>query len=152
MSLAENITKDMVAAMKGREAERLIPLRMMMSAIKNKEIEKRSPLEDAETIQVLSTMIKQRHESIEQFNKGGRSELANKEAEEIKVIEAYLPKAAGAEEVESEVAQAIAQAGNVTIKDMGAVMKAAMARFQARNARVDGKMVSESVKRQLSGK
>lgn len=152
MSLAENITKDMVAAMKGREAERLIPLRMMMSAIKNKEIEKRSPLEDAETIQVLSTMIKQRHESIEQFNKGGRSELANKEAEEIKVIEAYLPKAAGAEEVESEVAQAIAEAGNVTIKDMGAVMKAAMARFQARNARVDGKMVSEAVKRQLSGK
>jgi uncharacterized protein YqeY len=148
MTIAEKISQDMVAAMKARDEVRLITIRMMKSAVKNREIEKRAPLEDAETMQVLSTMIKQRKESIEQFTMGNRPELAAKEAEEIKLIEGYLPKSASEEDIRGAVQAAIAEIGSPTMKDMGTVMKAVMARFQG--ARVDGKAVSEAVKQALS--
>lgn len=150
MSISEQITKDMTSAMKAREELRLSTLRMMKSAIKNKEIEKRSALDDKEALQVLSTMIKQRKDSIEQFTKGGRQELADKEAAEITIIEAYMPKAAGEEEIVAAVRATIAEMGSPTMKDMGTVMKNTMAKFAG--ARVDGKVVSEAVKKELAGK
>jgi hypothetical protein len=152
MTIAEKITKDMTDAMRARDEHRLGTLRMMKSNIRNKEIDKRSPVDDQETIQILSTMIKQRKESIEQFTKGGRPELADKEASEIKIIEDYMPKAASEEEVAEIVRATIAEMGPVTMKDMGTVMKNTMAKFQASGARVDGKIVSETVKRELAGK
>jgi uncharacterized protein YqeY len=151
MGIPEQVQKDMVAAMRSREELRLSCLRMVKAALKNKEIEKRAPLEEKEAQQVLATLIKQRRDSIEQFQKGGRHELADKEAAEIKVIEAYLPKALGEEEIAAAVKATIAEMGLPTMKDMGTVMKNAMAKFQAGGSRVDGKMVSEIVKKQLGG-
>ena len=151
MPLIDQIQKDIVAAMKAKEEERLSCLRMVKTALKNKEIEKMAPLDDRESQQVLSTLIKQRKDSIEQFTKGGRQELADKEAAEIKLIETYLPKAAGEEEIVAGVRAVILEmTGPLTMKDMGTVMKAAMARFAAAGVRVDGKVVSEAVKRELS--
>src|ERR1700749_4328929 len=150
MSLSEQIQKDMVAAMKARDEERLSTLRMMKSALKNKEIDKRAPLDDKEALQVLSTMIKQRKDSIEQFTKGGRQELADKEAAEITIIEAYMPKAIGEGEIVAAVRATIAEMGSPTMKDMGTVMKNTMAKFAG--ARVDGKIVREAVKKVLAGK
>lgn len=147
MTIAEKITKDMVAAMKSRDAQQLSTLRMMKTAVKNKEIDKRAPLEDQETIAVLGTMIKQRLESIEQFTKGNRLELAAKEREEIGLIETYMPKALGAAEIEAAVKATVAEMGSPTMKDMGAVMKNTMAKFAG--LRVDGKLVSEAVKKAL---
>src|SRR5690242_9751120 len=138
--------------MKARDEHRLGTLRMVKSAIKNREIDKRAPLDDQETLAVLSTLIKQRKDSIEQFTKGGRKELADKEAAEIVIIESYMPKAAGDEEITSVVRATIAEMGTPTLKDMGLVMKAAMAKFAANATRVDGKMVSEIVKKELAGK
>lgn len=152
MSIAEKITSDMTAAMKARDEHRLGTLRMVKSAIKNKEIDKRAALTDQETLAVLSTLIKQRKDSIEQFTKGGRQELADKEAAEITIIEGYMPKAADEDEIASVVRNTIQSMGSPTMKDMGNVMKAAMAKFAENGARVDGKMVSEIVKRELSGK
>jgi uncharacterized protein YqeY len=137
--------------MRSRNELRLSCLRMMKSALKNKEIEKRSPLDEKEAQQVLSTLIKQRRDSIEQFQKGGRQELADKEAAEIRVIETYLPKALGEEEITAAVKATIAEMGSPTMKDMGTVMKNAMTRLQAGGARVEGKTVSEIVKKQLGG-
>jgi uncharacterized protein YqeY len=151
MAITEQVQKDMVEAMRSRDELRLSCLRMMKSALKNKEIEKRSPLDDKEAQQVLSTLIKQRRDSIEQFQKGGRQELADKEAAEIKVIETYLPKALGETEIAAAVKATIAEMGSPTMKDMGTVMKNAMARLQAGGARVEGKTVSEIVKKQLGG-
>ncbi|HJX00950.1 MAG TPA: GatB/YqeY domain-containing protein [Terriglobales bacterium] len=151
MTISERITQDVTAAMKARDEHRLSTLRMVKSAIKNKEIDKRSPLDDQEAMAVLSTLIKQRKESVEQFTKGGRKDLADKEAVEIGIIEAYLPKAAGEEEIAAVVRASIAEMGSPTIKDMGAVMKNAMARFSGSGTRVDGKVVSETVKKLLSG-
>ena len=125
---------------------------MVKTALKNREIEKMAPLDDKESQQVLTTLIKQRKDSVEQFTKGGRQEMADKEAAEIKLIETYLPKAAGEEEIVAGVRAAIAEMGAPTMKDMGTVMKNAMARFSAAGMRVDGKVVSEAVKRELSGK
>lgn len=150
MSIAEQINKDMIEAMRARDEFRLGTLRMMKSAVKSKEIDKRAPLEDAETLQILSTMIKQRKESIEQFTKGGRPELADKEAREIVLIETYMPQSASEDEVVAKVKATIAEMGSPTMKDMGTVMKNTMAKFAG--ARVDGKMVSEAVKRELAGK
>ena len=152
MTIAEKINKDITDAMRARDEHRLTTLRMMKSGIRNREIDKRSPVDDQETIQILSTMIKQRKDSIEQFTKGGRPELADKEAAEIKMIEDYMPKAAGEEEVTATVRATIAEMGSPTIKDMGTVMKNTMAKFQASDTRVDGKLVSEAVKRELSPK
>jgi uncharacterized protein YqeY len=151
MSLIEQIQKDIVAAMKGREEQRLSTLRMVKTALKNREIEKMAPLDDKESQQVLSTLIKQRKDSVEQFTKGGRQEMADKEAAEITLIETYMPKAAGEAEIAAGVKAAIAEIGSPTMKDMGAVMKNAMARFAAAGMRVDGKVVSEAVKRELAG-
>jgi len=151
LTISERITQDVTAAMKAREQHRLSTLRMVKSAIKNKEIDKRAPLDDQEAMAILNTLIKQRKDSIEQFTKGGRKELADKEAAEIVIIEGYLPKAAGAEEIAAVVRAAISEMGSPTMKDMGAVMKNAMTKFAAAGARVDGKVVSETVKRLLSG-
>ena len=153
MPLIDQIQKDIVAAMKAKEEDRLSCLRMVKSALQLKGVEKMAPLDDKESQQVLSTLIKQRKESIEQFTKGGRQEMAEKEAAEIKLIEAYLPKAAGEEEIVAGVKAAIAEMSPApTMKDMGNVMKAAMARFAAAGLRVDGKIVSETVKKELAGK
>jgi uncharacterized protein YqeY len=150
MSLSEQIQKDMIAAMKSKEEEKLSTLRMMKSAVKNKEIDKRAPLDDKEVLAVLSTMIKQRKDSVEQFTKGNRPELAAKEAREITLIESYMPKSAGEEQIAAAVKATIAEMGSPTMKDMGTVMKAVMAKFA--DVRVDGKVVSETVKRELAGK
>jgi uncharacterized protein len=152
MTLSEQIQKDITAAMKARDEQRLSTLRMVKTALKNREIEKMAPLDDKESQQVLSTLIKQRKDSIEQFTKGGRQELADKEATEIKLIETYLPKAAGEEEILAGVKAVIAEMGSPTMKDMGSLMKNVMARFSAAGMRVDGKLVSEIVKRELAGK
>jgi len=151
MSMIEQIQKDITAAMKAREEQRLSTLRMVKTALKNREIEKMAPLDDKESQQVLSTLIKQRKESIEQFLKGGRKEMADKEAAEIVLIEAYLPKAASEEQIEAGVKAVIAEMGSPSMKDMGTVMKNVMARFSGAGIRVDGKQVSEAVKRQLGG-
>lgn len=151
MTISERITQDITAAMKAREEHRLSTLRMVKSAIKNKEIDKRGPLDDQEAMAVLNTLIKQRKDSIEQFTKGGRKELADKEAAEITIIEGYLPKAAGVDEIATVVRATISEMGSPTMKDMGAVMKNSMAKFAAAGTRVDGKVVSETVKKLLSG-
>jgi uncharacterized protein YqeY len=152
MSLIEQIQQDITAAMKAREEQRLSTLRMVKAALKNREIEKMAPLDEKESQAVLTTLIKQRKESVEQFTKGGRQEMADKEAAEIILIESYLPKAAGEDEIVAGVKAVIAEMGSPTMKDMGTVMKNAMARFNGAGMRVDGKMVSEVVKRELAGK
>jgi len=151
MSISEQIQKDMVDAMRGREELRLSTLRMVKAALNYKKVEKRAPLDDAEEQQVLSTLIKQRRDAIEQFTKGGRQELADKEAAEIKLIENYLPKAMGEEQIAEVVKATIAEMGSPGMKDMGTVMKNVMAKLQATGARVDGKVVSELVKKNLAG-
>ena len=147
MRLRDKINEDLTAAMKARDAARLSVLRMMKSAVKNKEIETRQELEDAQAIQVLSTLIKQRQDSIEQFIKGGRNELAEKEAVEIKVIEEYLPTPISDEEISAVVTEVIRLSGATSAKDMGSVMKQSMARFSGKL--VDGKKVSAIVKQKL---
>ncbi len=152
MSLSEQIQKDITTAMKARDEHRLSTLRLVKSALKNREVEKMAPLDEKESQQVLSTLIKQRKDSVEQFTKGGRQELADKEAAEIVLIENYLPKAASEAEIAAGVKAVIAEMGSATMKDMGTVMKNAMAKFSAQGMRVDGKVVSEAVKRELAGK
>jgi uncharacterized protein len=155
MSLVEKIHEDMVGAMKQRAVDRLSTLRMVKAALKNKEIDQRAPVTDAQAVQVLTTLIKQRKDSIEQFTKGNRPELAEKEAAEIVVIEEYMPKAAGDEElrqvVTSTVADLRAQGAPLGPKDMGSVMKAVQAKIQASGLRADGRVVSEMVKAALAG-
>jgi uncharacterized protein len=154
MTLQQRIERDTVAAMKERAQARLDVLRMVKAAIKNKEIEKRSPLSDAEVLQTLTTLIKQRRDSIEQFTKGNRPELADKEAAEIKVIEAYMPQQADESRVRSLVGATIAEmssAGNrPTPKEMGLVIKDVQAKIAATGLRADGKVVSEIVKAELA--
>ena len=152
MSLIEKIQQDITAAMKARDEQRLSTLRMVKTALKNREIEKMGPLEEKESQAVLSMLIKQRKDSVEQFLKGGRKEMADKEAAEIKLIETYMPTAAGEEAIVAGVKAVITEMGSPTMKDMGTVMINSMARFQAAGLRVDGKMVSELVKRELTGK
>jgi uncharacterized protein YqeY len=148
MTLTQRVQKDMVDAMRKKEELRLSTLRMMKAALQNKRIDKRADLDEKEELQVFSTMIKQRKDSIEQFEKGNRHELAQKEAQEITIIEAYMPQAVGEEEIEATVRAVIAEMGAPTMKDMGTVMKNVMAKFGG--ARVDGKLVSEAVKKQLA--
>ena len=152
MTLSEQIQKDITTAMKARDEQRLSCLRMVKTALKNREIEKMAPLDDKEAQQVLSTLIKQRKDSVEQFIKGGRQEMADKEAAEIKLIETYLPNAAGEEDIVTGVKTVSAEMGTPTMKDMGTVMKNVMARFAAGGMRVDGKQVSDIVKRELTPK
>ena len=150
MSLSEHVQKDMVEAMRNKQELRLSTLRMVKAALKNKEIDKRSALDEKEELQVFSTLIKQRKDSIDAFEKGGRPELAKKEAEEIAIIEAYMPKAVNEADVIAAVKATIAEMGTPTMKDIGTVMKSVMAKFAG--ARVDGKLVSETVKKELAGK
>ena len=155
-AIGEKLGKDIVTAMKAREQETLTTLRMVKSALKNKEIDKREPLTDAEEQSILTTMLKQRRESIEQFTKGNRPELAAKEQVEIGLIEGYMPKALSEDDLRALVAAAVEQ---VTAenggtkpgpKEMGSVMKAAQAKIAASGARADGKLVSELVKAELA--
>src|SRR5688572_30649132 len=139
MSLKERITSDMTAAMKARESERLSTLRMVKAAVQNREIEKGGELSEEELVKALQSLVKQRRDSVEQYEKAGRTELAEKEKAEIAVIEEYLPQAASLEEIERAVAEAIAETGATSMKEMGAVMKAAQARLAGRNA--DGRTV-----------
>jgi len=149
MKLIDKIQADMTAAMKAREEFRLGVLRMVKAALKNKEIEKVRALEPAEEFGVLQTLIKQRHDSVEQFTKGGRMELAEKEKREIPIIEAYLPSGATAEEMDAAIAAAIAETGASSPKQMGAVIKAARAKLEGKT--IDGKALSDRVKAKLGG-
>jgi uncharacterized protein YqeY len=148
MSLTQQVQKDMVDAMRKKEEFRLGTLRMMKAALQNKRIEKRADLDEKEELQVFTTMIKQRKDSIDQFEKGNRHELAVREADEIAIIEGYMPKAVGEDEIVATVRATIAEMGSLTMKDMGAVMKTAKAKFG--DARVDGKLLSEAVKNALA--
>jgi uncharacterized protein YqeY len=147
MSLVEQVDKDLVAAMKAQEALKLSVIRMMKAALKNKQIELGKPLEDPDAMAILRTLVKQRHDSVEQFRKGGRDELADKEEAEIKIVESYLPAAVSEEEMDTAVAAAIAETGAAGPKDIGKVMKAAMAKLAGKNA--DGKRVNEKVRAKL---
>jgi hypothetical protein len=147
MSLKERITQDMTAAMKAKEAGRLSTLRMVKAAVQNREIEKGGELTDEELTKALQSLVKQRRDSVEQYEKAGRAELAEKERAEIAVIEEYLPRAATREEIERAVSEAVSETGAASLKEMGAVMKAAQAKLAGRNA--DGRTVSEIVKAKL---
>lgn len=147
MKLRSRIQDDIKIAMKASDAARLSALRLSLSAIKNKEIEKRGELADADVIQVLATLIKQRKESIELYTKGGRADLAQKEEAEIAVLQSYLPAALGEAELKVLIVAAIAEAGAAGPKDMGKVMKILVPKVQGR---ADGKLVSDLVKQQLS--
>jgi|SRR5437762_2502432 len=147
MALSEQVDKDLVAAMKGRDELRLSTLRMMKSALKLKQVETGKALDDSAAVSVLRTLVKQRHDSAEQFRKGSREALAAKEEAEIKIIETYLPAAATEEEIEAAVTAAIAETGASTPKDMGKVMKAVMAKLEGKSA--DGKHVSNKVRAKL---
>jgi uncharacterized protein YqeY len=147
MSLKEQIISDMTAAMKAKDAARLSTLRMVKASVMNREIEKGSALTDEELTKAMQTLVKQRRDSIEQYEKAGRQELAEKERAEIEVIEGYLPRAATREEIESAVAAAINETGATSMREMGAVMKAVQARLTGQSA--DGRTVSEIVKAKL---
>jgi uncharacterized protein len=148
MSYIERIQNDLTAAMKGKDELRLSVLRMVKSALKNKEIEKMRPLEDMESLQVLQTLVKQRHESVEQFTKGGRKDLAEKEKKEIAIIEEYLPTAPSDQEIHEAIEAAIEEEGADSLKQMGAVIKAARAKLAGKT--VDGKALSDRVRDRLS--
>lgn len=148
MSLSEQIVSDLTASMKAQDTQRTSTLRMVKAAMMNRKIEKGSELDDEEMQKLLRSLVKQRRDSIEQYEKAGRQELVDKEQAEIAVIETYLPQAASAAEIEAAVAAAIAETGATSIKDMGRVMKAAQAALAGKNA--DGKTVSEVVKAKLA--
>lgn len=148
MTLQEKIQTQMTEAMRNKDQLRLGCLRMMKTAIKNKEIEKMKPLDDAEAVAVLNTLVKQRKDSVDQFRKGGREELAQKEESEIKIIEEYLPAAASEDDIRKAIEEAVQETGASSIKDMGKVMKAALARLTGKSA--DGSRVSQLVKEKLS--
>src|SRR5713101_231269 len=133
MSLRDKIITDLTAAMKAKDAARTSTLRMLKAAIVNRQIEKGGELDEEELMKLLRTQVKQRRDSVEQYEKGGRQDLVDKETAEIAVIESYLPKAASPEEIEQAVATAIAETGATSMKDMGAVMKAAMAGLAGKN-------------------
>ena len=147
MSLNDEIISDLTEAMKAKDADRLSALRMVKANLMNRKIEKGGELTDDEVVKALQSLVKQRRDSVEQYEKGGRTELAAKEAAEIVVIEKYLPQAASRDEIDAAVAAAIAETGASSIKDMGAVMKATMAALAGKSA--DGKAVSEAVKAKL---
>ena len=147
MPLTEQIQRDLTEAMKSRDELRLSVLRMVKSALKLKEVEKMKPLDDAETLAVMRTLVKQRRESVEQFTQGGRADLAEKESREIAILETYLPAAASDEEIAAAIAAAIAETGANTPKQMGAVIKAARVRLAEKS--VDGKLLSDRVRAAL---
>jgi uncharacterized protein len=148
MSLAEKIQKDLVDAMRAKDELRLSVLRGMKTAIKNKEVEKMRTLDEPESIQILQTLVKQRKESIEQFTKGNRPELAAKETKELAIIESYLPAGASEAEMDAAIAKAISETGANSVKQMGAVVKAAKSALEGKT--VDGKALSDRVRDCLS--
>ena len=148
MSLREQIISDLTASMKAQDAPRTSTLRMVKAAMMNRKIEKGGELDDDEMQKLLRSLVKQRRDSIEQYEKAGRQELVEKEQAEIAVIETYLPQAASVAEIEAAVAAAIAETGANSIKDMGKVMKAAQAALAGKNA--DGKVVADTVKAKLA--
>ena len=147
MVLSDTINTDITAAMKSKDAPRLSALRMLKAAIMNKGVEKGRDLDDAEVLQVVSSLVKQRRDSVDQFSKAGRADLADKETAEIVILERYLPPAASPEEVEAAVAAAVAETGASSPKDMGKVMKAVMPKLAGKNA--DGRAINEAVRRKL---
>ena len=149
MSLSKQIVKDLTAAMKAQDANRTSTLRMVKAAMMNRQIEKGAELGDEDMQKLLRSLVKQRRDSIEQYEKAGRQELVDKEQAEIDVIETYLPKAISKDEIEQVVAAVIAETGASSMKDMGKVMKAAQAALAGKNA--DGRVVSEVVKAKLAG-
>jgi len=148
MSLKDTIIADLTAAMKAKDADKLSTLRMVKANLMNRQIDKGGELTDEEVMKALQSLVKQRRDSIEQYEKAGRAELAAKEAAEIVHIEIYLPQAASAEEIDAAVAAALTETGASSMKDMGTVMKAAMVHLAGKSA--DGRMVSEAVKASLS--
>ena len=148
MSLKQQIISDLTASMKAQTAARTSTLRMVKAAMMNREIEKGGELADQEMLRLLRSMVKQRRDSVEQYEKGGRQDLADKERAEIAVIESYLPKAASREEIQEAIIAAIGETGATSMRDMGKVMKAAQARLADKNA--DGRAISEIVKEKLA--
>lgn len=149
MAMNDQIAADITAAMKSKDQARLSALRMLKAAVMNKEVEKKRPLEDGEVLQVVAALAKQRRDSIDQFKAAGRTDLVDKETQDLAVLEAYLPPAASPEDIEAAVAAAIAESGATSVKDMGKVMKAVMPKVAGKNA--DGRAVNEAVKRALGG-
>ena len=149
MSLSKQIVTDLTASMKAQDANRTSTLRMVKAAMMNRQIEKGSELDDEDMQKLLRSLVKQRRDSIEQYEKAGRQELADKEQSEIDIIETYLPQAASAEVIEQAVVAAITETGASSMKDMGKVMKAVQAALAGKNA--DGRVVSEVVKGKLAG-
>ena len=150
MAFIERIQKELTQAMKMKDELRLSVLRMVKTALKNKEIEKIRPLEDVEALQVLQTLVKQRRESVEQFTQGGRKDLADKETKEIAIIESYLPAAPSDAEISQAIEAALGETGATSSKQMGAVIKAARARLEGKT--IDGKVLSDRVRERLGGK
>jgi uncharacterized protein YqeY len=148
MALVDDLNKAIADAMRSHDPIRLVALRMLKTALVNREVERGRALDDAETRQVVQSLVKQRRDSIEQFTKGGRVDLADKEAAEIRVLEAYLPPAADPAVIERAVVDAIDETGATSPKDVGRVMRAAMARLSGQN--VDGKAVNELVRQKLA--
>ncbi|MCG6924612.1 MAG: GatB/YqeY domain-containing protein [Acidobacteria bacterium] len=151
MGLEETLTKDLTAAMKARDAVRTSVLRMAKAALKNREIEKGAALDDAEVVKALQGLVKQREDSAEQYARAARPELAEKERAEITVLQGYLPAGVSAAEIEAAVAQAVEATGAASPKDMGKVMKAAMAALAASGKVVDGKLVNAAARKKLGG-
>jgi uncharacterized protein len=148
MSLEQKISADIATAMKAKDAARLSALRMLKAALMNKSVEKNRTLEGPEELQVVSSLVKQRRDSIEQFTAGGRTDLAQKEEAEIAILETYLPPSVSAEDLARAVDEAIAETGSTSVKDMGKVMKAVIARLAGKT--VDGRRVNELVRARLS--
>ncbi len=147
MPLSDKVNTDITAAMKAKDAARLSALRMLKAAITTKGVEKGRDLDDAEVLQVVSSLVKQRRDSVDQFSKAGRTDLVDKETAEIVILEQYLPPAASPEEIEAAVAAAMAETGASSPKDMGKVMKAVMPKLAGKNA--DGRAINEAVRRKL---
>ena len=151
MALIDRINTDLLAATKAQASLRMNTLRMAKAALKNREIDKRAPLDDAESVRVLQQLVKQREDSAEQYRSANRTDLADKETAEIAVLKEYLPQDVGDDEIRAAVEAAVAETGATSAKDMGKVMKAALAALQASGKAVDGKRVNEAVRARLAG-
>jgi len=149
MSIAERVTSDLTAAMKARDALKTGTLRMAKAALKNREIDKQAALDDADSIKVLTTLVKQREDAAQQFRAGGRAELADKELAEAALLKAYLPAEVSEEEIAAAIKEAVTETGATSPRDLGKVMKAALVRLQALGKAVDGKRVNEAARRRL---
>ena len=149
MSLLERVTQDIAGAMRQKDQAALAPLRMLKAALMNKEVEKGRPLDDAESVQVVNALVKQRRDASEQFTAGGRADLADRERAEITFLERFLPPAADATAVAAAIESAIAETGATSAKDMGRVMKAVTAKLAGQT--IDGRAISEAVKKRLHG-